>query len=267
MTQTLALIRNAILRTTLILFAATAHAVPGNIDHQPWDALLRAHVDERGLVDYQGWRNDPAAMNQLDAYIKTLGTPTASVAQGDDEIATLINAYNAFVIHLILTNFPTESIRQLDNPFDAPRNLLGNEMLSLDEIEHQRLRPLIGWKAHAVVVCAARSCPPLLNGAYFAEDWEDKMAERYTAWLARPDLNRYHPEKNEVEISKIFDWYDEDFRNDPTVKEVLYTYGPTDDYDFLKGGYRIRYLDYHWGLNAQSDLGENYRHSFWNNLF
>lgn len=130
------------------------------------------------------------------------------------------------------------------------------------------LRPMIGWKVHSVVVCAARSCPPLLTRAYFADDWEEKMEERYRSWLARPNLNKYEPRRNRVDVSKIFDWYSGDFEGDHSVKAILARFGPEEHRAFLQSeDYRVRFMDYHWGLNAQSDLGEDYRHSWLRSLF
>lgn len=245
-----------------------AYAVPSGIDHQSWDELLQKYVDARGLVDYSGWHGSVEDRQELDAYLEQYAPADQAQATGDEATAALINAYNAFTIRFILENFPTESIQLLDSPFDGKRHRLDGELLSLDDIEHQLLRPSIGWKVHSVVVCAARSCPPLLDRAYFGHDWEEKMRERYRLWLGREDLNRIRPEANRVELSKIFDWYSEDFRGEHSVRSILARFGPEEHKEFLESGkYRIGYLDYHWGLNAQSELGADYEHSFWRYLF
>ena len=41
-------------------------------------------------------------------------------------------------------------------------------MVSLNDIENNVLRPEFGYRTHAVLVCAARSCPPLQQNAYSA---------------------------------------------------------------------------------------------------
>lgn len=251
-----------------VFFPLAVQAVPAGIDHDPWDSLLQEYVDDRGLVDYAGWSESGESLEKLDSYLAQYAPTEADQAEGDERVASLVNAYNAFTIRMILENFPTRSIRLLDDPFGGERNKVDGEMISLDEIEHERLRPLIGWKVHSMVVCAARSCPPLLNRAYRAESWESQMQERYRTWLARDDLNEYLPKKNRVEISKIFDWYSEDFEGGHSIPSVLSRFGPPEQRDFLTSGdFRIRYMDYHWGLNAQSDLGSDYKHSFFRSLF
>ena len=246
-------------------------SVPAGIDHTPWDDLAAAYVDEKGLVDYAAWHGSAEDRAKLDAYLEAFAPEPAEAARGDDKIASLINAYNAFTVQFILENYPTESIRLLDDPFDGKRHLVGGQEISVDDIEHEMLRPLIGWKVHSVVVCAARSCPPLLNRAYFANDWGAKMEERYRVWLAREDLNTYDPDRGRrgtVDISRIFNWYSEDFEGDHSIEAVLGRCGPEPYRSFLRGGgYRVRYQSYHWGLNDQGPLGEDYRHSILRSLF
>lgn len=264
------------MKTLIILFcllipplSRTAEVrVPAGIDHSPFDELLRTYVDHKGMVDYQAWSESEEDLKRLDEYLNQFAPEPESIPGKDERIASLVNAYNAFTLKLVLDNFPTKSIRLLDDPFDGERNRVGGREVSLDGIEHDSLRPLIGWKAHSMVVCAARSCPPLWNRAYTAENWEEAMRDRYRVWLAREDLNSYHPEKNRVVISKIFDWYGDDFKGGHGIPRILGRFGPEKYKNFLSGGdYKISFKEYHWGLNAQGDLGRDYKHSFLRSLF
>jgi hypothetical protein len=251
----------------LVCLAAPLHAAhwppfPAEINHQPWDRLLKTYVDERGMVDYAGWHANAADRQALDTYIAQFAPASETPATGDDAIASLINAYNAITIAWILDNYPTPSIRKTDDPWKAKRWQVGGETVSLDDIEHAFLRPEIGWAVHSVVVCAARSCPPLRQEAFTAETWYGQMEDSYRRWFARDDLNRFLPEDDAVRLSKIFDWYEEDFVEDHTIRSVLRTYAPERFNPFLKTDFKIRFLDYHWGLNAQSDLGADYDHGW-----
>jgi len=270
-----------VFRTALCwLFPALALTVgaqpvepPKGIDHQPLNELLARYVNDQGLVAYAAWKESPEDRKNLRNYLAQFNAVGSEAAMGDERIASLINAYNAFTISFILDNYPTESIRLLDDEFKGKRYPIAGKLWSAEDIEIATLRPLIGWKMHSVVVCAARSCPPLLNEAYFADDWEEKMEERYRLWLARPDLNSYHPDRGwgsrgEVDISKIFSWHKVDFKGKVSVQDVLARFGPEKHKTFLeKADYRIKYKDYHWGLNDQSDLGADYKHSFLKSLF
>lgn len=258
---------------SLLPFARSEIQVPADIDHTVYNRLLQTYVDDKGLVDYAAWKESAEDFRALETYLKQFAPAPETPAAGDGRIASLLNAYNAFTLKMILDHYPVESIRLLDSPFDGTRFTLGGEKVSVDMIEHDILRPLIGWKVHSVVVCAARSCPPLLNRAYTADTWEEQMRERYRTWLAREDLNSYDPDhgwrnRGRVEISKIFDWYAEDFTDGNTVEAVLGRFGPENVRDFLKkGGYSVDYKSYQWGLNDQGEVGDNYRHNSLRNLF
>ena len=248
--------------------SASPH-VPAGIDHGTFDRLLAEYVDERGLIDYAAWKGSESDMAALQDYLVQFAPVPEEAAVGDDKIASLINAYNAFTIEFILENYPVRSIRLLKDPFDGKRHKVGGEWVSVDTIEHEMLRPIIGWKVHSVVVCAAISCPPLLNRAYTPENWREEMEGRYRTWLGREDLNafdtgRFRPV---VQVSRIFDWYAEDYTGDHSVEEVLRRFAPSEYAEFLAGDFRISFQRYHWGLNDQSGIGDGYRHNPLRNLF
>ncbi len=262
----------ALLLVGLVGTATSAHAlpdVPSGIDHAPLDSLLQKYVDDKGMVDYSRWKANRSDLDALKEYLAQYAPTPETPAEGDEEIAALINAYNAFTIEFILDHYPTESIRLLDDPFDGKRHTMGGEKVSVDDIEHEMLRPMIGWKVHAIVVCAARSCPPLLNRAYLPDTWKAQMDERYRTWLAREDLNAFDTGRfrNTVEVSRIFRWYSEDYTGEHSIEAVLRRFGPEQHRDFLAGDFRVTYQSYHWGLNDQSDLGEDYSHSVIRSLF
>jgi hypothetical protein len=249
----------------LIMFFATIAGVlagtvdvPRGLDHGAYDRLLKKYVNERGLVDYKSWKTSADDLKALREYTGKFagGGP---FDEGNEKAATLINAYNALTIQWILDNYPTPSIRALPDSFGEKRHLVGGRKVSLNEIEHDTLRPLLGYRVHATLVCAARSCPPLRVGAYESGKLDDQLDDAMQRWLAREDLNRFLPAENHVEISSIFKWFAEDFQKAGGVKKVLAKYGPERYRSFLQAGeYRIEYLPYRWGLNDQSDLGKDY---------
>src|SRR5262249_23040705 len=146
--------------------------------------------------------------------------------QGNEKAAGLVNAYNGFVLRWILSSYPTESIWQLKDSFTAKRNDVGGRKVSLNDIEHGTLRGLIGYRAHAVLVCAARSCPPLQRFAYSADNFEEQDGAAYRAWLAREDMNKFSPNERKVEISSIFKWFKADFDKAGGPPKILGRYAP-----------------------------------------
>lgn len=244
---------------TSVLSAAPTVTVPTGISHAAWNQLLQKYVNERGLIAYAQWKGDSSDRQKLQEYLAQFVPATDQPAEGEEAADSLINLYNALTVNLILENYPLESIQSLSQPFETKRLRVGGEMVSLNDIEHNTLRPQLGYRAHAVLVCAARSCPPLQRTAYLPGTLEEQIATAYRIWLARPDLNKFLPDQNRVEISSIFSWFQEDFTKAGGVRKILAEYGPADRKEFLSGDqYEIGYLPYHWGLNDQGDEGRSY---------
>ncbi len=234
-------------------------AFPAGVRHDAWDALLKKYVNERGLVAYEQWKANGADRKALDSYLAQFAAKPATPAAGNDLAASGINAYNAFAIQWILANYPTESIQALPDSFSRKAHMIGGTKVALDDIEHGTMRPLLGYRAHAALVCCARSCPPLQRTAYTAAGLDGQIDDAYAAWLGSEDLNQYDPAKNRVEISSIFKWFKADFEKAGGVQKILGDRGPAAARPFLtKGGYKIDYMAYRWGLNDQGKRGETY---------
>jgi len=252
----------------LALIGAATHARAGTgekvdvragINHDDFDRLLKKYVDEEGLVNYGGWKQNATDLSALDNYLKEFAAKIDTPAQGNEKAASLVNAYNGFVLQWILKNYPTESIWQLKDSFSGKRNEIGGSKVALDDVEHGTLRPLIGWRAHAVLVCAARSCPPLQRFAYNADKFEGQDDRAFCTWLAREDLNKFLPNGKTVEISSIFKWFKQDFNQKGGIPQILGRYAPPTVREFAASGkYEIKYVPYNWGLNDQGPHGRHY---------
>jgi len=244
--------------------------VLAGINHDEYDRLLKKYVNEQGLVNYGTWKQNGADLSALDGYLKQFAAKIDNPAQASEKAASLANAYNAFVLRWMLSNYPTESICQLKDSFSGKRNEIGGRKVSLDDIEHGALRPLIGYRTHAVLVCAARSCPPLQRFAYAGDKFEEQNDRAYQAWLARADLNKFLPNERKVEVSSIFKWFKQDFDKAGGVRKILGQYAPQSVREFAAGGkYDTKYLPYDWGLNDQGRHGRNYSraHLLFDNIF
>ncbi len=243
--------------------------VRAGISHDAYDALLKKYVNEQGLVNYVAWKQNKTDISALEDYLKQFAQKADNPAQDNEKAASLVNAYNAFMLRWILANYPTESVWSLKDSFTDKRNKIAGRKVSLDDIEHGTLRPLIGYRTHAVLVCAARSCPPLQRSAYTGDRFEEQDDRAYRAWLACEDLNKFSPGEKKVEISSVFKWFKADF-DKIGVPKILGRYAPQPVREFAASGkYDIRYLPYNWGLNDQGPHGRNYSraHLLFDNIF
>ena len=233
--------------------------VPAGIKHDAYDRLLKKYVNSQGLVAYEKWKASSEDMAALNTYLAQFA-PGGSKAGGNERYASLINAYNALVLQWILQNYPTESIWSLKSSFKERRHKVGGASVSLNDIENDSLRPEFGYRTHAVLVCAARSCPPLQQSAYSAGSLDEQAAHAYRTWLGRTDLNEFLPDKNEANVSSIFKWFKGDFDKAGGAKTVIAKYAPSSAKALLdKADCKINYKDYNWGLNDQGSHGRNFK--------
>ncbi|MBA3963268.1 MAG: DUF547 domain-containing protein [Chthoniobacterales bacterium] len=171
-----------------------------------------------------------------------------------------MNGYNAITIRTILGAYPVESIHEIKKPFESKLWEIGGAKVSLNDIENGTLRPMLKYHAHAVLVCAARSCPPLQRSAYSADSFESQDDKAFTNWLGREDLNKFLPQEKKAEVSEIFKWFKADFEKSLAVSKVFAKYGSASARELTKGGQKFEtsYLSYNWGLNDQGEHGRHY---------
>ncbi|THH41345.1 DUF547 domain-containing protein [Neolewinella litorea] len=207
--------------------------------HAQWNQLLQRYVSPAGRVDYAGLRQN---RQSLDAYLDLLARDAPDAAWTREErLAYWINAYNAFTIQLILDNWPVKSIRDIDEPWDRKFITLEGKAYSLNQIEHEIIRPTFREpRIHFALVCAAISCPPLANQAYTPQNL-DRMLEQQTRSFVNNEKFNVTQEAV-VRVSPLFDWYAQDFGN---PKAFLNRYLTTE----IPAEKELHFLEYDWDLN------------------
>ena len=193
--------------------------------HAAWSGLLSKHVvplrgGQASQLRYAGMATDRAA---LQAYLATLSAVKAEAFASfskPQQMAFLINAYNASTVELVLGRYPNlKSIKDLGNLLNSPWKkafvpLLGG-IHSLDEIEHSMLRAPGRYddpRIHFAVNCASVGCPPLREEAFVAQRLDAQLDEQAARFMADRSRNRWSVAEQRLEVSKIFDWYGNDFR-------------------------------------------------------
>jgi hypothetical protein len=228
-------------------------ANPG-FDHSSYAELLTKYVRwSEGRVDYAGLKADQAA---LDEYLESLAEADLTKLSRDEQLALLINAYNACTLALIVENYgEIDSIRDLSDPWGDKRWKVGGDTLSLDDIEHGLIRPLFkDPRIHFAVNCASIGCPPLADFAFTGDDLDDQLDRVTSAALQNPRYAKASGGK--LHLTKIMDWYGEDFTKDgwaPTAETLPQWVAPrsTDEVRAYveKGDPKVTFLEYDWSLN------------------
>lgn len=270
---------------TLVLMALVAPAIAkaepqsSAFSTAGWDIVLK-HVKD-GKVDYLPIKGNPLA---LTSYFSYVATANLSAMSDDEAKAFWINTYNAAVVRLILEHYPVKSIMDITGAFDLPLVEFGDEKLSLNQIEKEKLfKKFPDARLHFALVCAAISCPALRAEAY-ADEWETiplvdgtKLSNQRVSLDAQLDdasagfiqdatKNQFDPSTGTLRLSQIFNWYAKDFAAYADLfKEMLggYSAEQAGVLGFLlkyrmpgleahlaaKEPVKIEYLEYDWGLN------------------
>lgn len=218
-------------------------------DPAPYGRLLARFVKD-GAVDYPGLRKNPA---DLKIYLESLAKVSASAygaASAEERLAYLINSYNAHTLQLIVEQNAVSSIKDIDRAWDTPSVSFVNEKITLNELEHQRIRKEFSDpRVHFALVCAARGCPPLREEPYTAKRLESQLEDQTRRFLSDRKKNRF--ENGTLYLSPIFDWYRNDFKQGIVEFVAPYLFVPRGKKP------RIRFTAYDWSLNSTgSRLGE-----------
>ncbi len=197
-----------------------------------------------GRVDYSQLKKDPKEIDNLigiikDAQLSNLSTNTRK--------AFYINAYNLVVIHSIIQHYPVESPMDIDGFFDKQKHHIAGETLTLNELEQNKLiKTYQDPRLHFVLVCAAKSCPPIMNKAFTPEKIEEQMDTQTRKTINDSDWLKVNVKERKIEISKIFDWYKNDFTmKGSTVISWINTYRSSK----IPSNYQVTFYEYDWSLN------------------
>lgn len=228
-------------------------------DHSDWTALLKKYTKAEGprtVVNYTDWKK--TGQGSLDQYLGMLSgfkKKDFEAMMPSDQLAFLINAYNAFTVKLILDYFPITSIKEAGSLFQSPWKKkffkLFGEMIHLDYLEHELIRKIYKEpRIHFAVNCASHSCPELKREAFEGPVLEAQLKEVEKSFFLDPSKMSFSG--NKVMASKILDWYGEDFST---------IYGSVAAYILKKGHefnrlssdikkVEVEFSDYNWKLNG-----------------
>ena len=214
----------SILITALLVSTSLAHAL--DHDYPAWNKLLGKHVawNAKGVassVDYAGFAKDRAALKEVLGQFSAVSQAHYGNFSRDEKLAFLINAYNAFTVELILTEYPNlKSIKDLGSLFRSPWRKKFFTLLEgkrhLDWIEHDKIRASGVFnepRIHFAINCASTSCPVLRQEAYVAKKLDDQLTDQAKQFLLDMSRNEIRSESRHVQLSKIFWWFREDFGN------------------------------------------------------
>jgi len=209
--------------------------------------LAGTRVDYRGLEGSADWAR---LLRNLEA------TNPAALDGRAQQLAYWFNVYNILAIDVVVKGYPVESIRDVGS-FLSPvwrreAGHLAGKPVTLHEIEHEILRPMGDPRIHVALVCASLSCPALRREPWTATRLDAQLEDSLRTWLAdRRKGLALDRDEGRVRLSKIFDWFDEDFETAGGALAFAARYAPAEERAWIERheGARVEYFDYDWNLN------------------
>ena len=233
------------------------------IDHAAWQTILDGYLrpgDPSGihLFDYRALKASAADRETLTGYLAYLQELDPRRYSRTEQMAYWINFYNALTVEVVLGGYPVDSIRDihegilpLTGPWDDVHATVAGQDLTLNNMEHDILRPF--WRdprIHYAVNCASLGCPNLATRAYTPANLEELLDQG-----ARDYIN--HPRGVEVlddsfaVASSIYDWFREDFgETEADVIAHLLRYADADLAEQIEGFDGALEYEYDWSINA-----------------
>jgi len=251
--------RLAIPKSALIDNSLAQSGQIDQINHTQWDQFLQTYTqsDNNGVVRVDYGRVTNGDHDALKSYITALSEVDIKSTSKDAQLAYWANLYNAETVNVILDNYPTNSIRNIKDgildlgPWDNKRLTIAGKPTSLHDIEHGIIRPL--WKdepnIHYILNCAAAGCPNLSQGAFTADNIQERMGASAVAYVNNP-RGVSVLDDGRIVASKIYSWYLGDFGgSNATVLAHLKAYAEPELKAALKARGIIDGFTYDWSLN------------------
>ncbi|MGI9649072.1 MAG: DUF547 domain-containing protein [Acidimicrobiia bacterium] len=224
----------------------------GDPSHAALAGILEA-VRAHGVAALSG------RLDELDTYARTLAETRPDDLSPDGALAYWLNLYNAGALTLAGEAVATrqQSVLRLPGAFTREFVTVAGESLSLNDVEHGKIRRFRDPRIHAALVCGSASCPTLRFEPYVGERLEGQLDDQIRSFLA---AGGSVIEDDVLKLSRVFLWYGADFVHPdrmPTilpaprrrVASALRTWLPNDQQDWLRSGCRrIAFQPYDWSL-------------------
>ena len=226
----------------------------GSVDHQVLAKIL-IQMKATGLAGLAGLR--PA----LATYVAQLETVNPDSLSRSESLAYWLNLYNAGALALASEAHQAGLTSVLRTPgiFHRDRFTVMGEPLSLDDIEHGKIRRFRDPRIHGSLVCGSLSCPTLRPEPFVGEYLDNQLEGQMRRFLAGGAVT-LDAQQRVVSISKVFQLYGPDFIRPTAMPSfrparkatILGAIAPwLDDEDrtlLATADFAVVYQDYDWSL-------------------
>ena len=247
---------------------ASQDATPNGFSYAEYDRVVSKYVDQRGRVNYSGLKKDLAALKGFTDKLAATSPENKPemFATEDERKRYYLTAYNAYVLFYAASAYPDKHVLWVSLGWFKNKDIvLGERKLTLNDLEHNIIRKkFLDPRIHFYLNCGANSCPPLKARAIAENATEAELEESARSFINDPSNVRFDARSSTLYLSKIFDWYSDDFINflkakrgldHPHISHYIALYATGASAEALRripaAQIKVKYLDYDKGLNDQ----------------
>jgi len=170
-------------------------------------------------------------------------------------LAYHLNAYNALAMYGVISeNIPADfdSFFKRLSFFKFRSVVIGGQKTSLQNYENDVIRLFGEPRVHFALNCMVRDCPRLPMQPFNGETLEQQLESATQEFFDKAKHIRVDEYKRILYVSKILDFYTEDFVPSGKAKDLL---GYVNGYAKMKvpADYRVKFIDYNWTINQQPE--------------
>ncbi len=211
---------------------------------EPYNKLLGKYVTSGG-VKYAAWKSNAADVQALQTVVDGIAKEAISGLDKRQQLAFYLNAYNAWILHEALAKYPTASVKDtFFTFFTAKKIAVAGQQTSFKALEDNVIRKLGEPRVHFALNCASRSCPPLNREAFSGPRLDEQFEKLAKGYVNSEKGVKYSAGSKAAELSKIFDWYKDDFKNEGGPLAFINKRRAP-----IPADAKISYQEYDWGLN------------------
>jgi hypothetical protein len=228
----------------------------GAVDHEQFQPIL-ATLRTGGIAALADERSE------IDRYRNALASTSPDRLTPPEALAFWLNLYNSGAIASATDAHGSglDSVLRLPGVFSSGNVDVDGELLSLDDIEHGKIRRFGDPRIHASLVCGSVSCPTLRYEPFTGTALDAQLDDQMRTFLARGGAS-VERSSNQISLSMVFRWYGRDFtRPDrmPTlipershrVRDAIAHWMPDTDRDFVRTHKPpVHFQSYDWGLGC-----------------
>ncbi len=175
-----------------------------DLEHAGFLAVLQELARPNGLAAVDA--------SALDAYLNELMEVDPDELHRAAALAYWLNLYNAAAIRLaqVARRSGHETVLAVPGAFDRRELRVAGEALSLNDVEHGKIRRFADPRIHAALVCGSLSCPTLRPEPFAGDRLHDQLDEQMRSVLAAGGAVADR-RLGQLHLSRVFLWYGSDF--------------------------------------------------------